>query len=111
MILKLPLTNDLYYTFVSTLGDTTYDFTVRWNERGGFWTFDMVDNAAQKTWFTGLPILLGCDLFDPFNIGNGSMIAWDESGTLQDAGYDDLGSRVNLYWFDNDEIAAILATL
>lgn len=109
MIIQLPLTSDPFYVFTTTLGDTRYDFTIKWNDRGNVWTIDLVDSDTQATIFLGVPIVIGCDIFSPFNIGNGSLIAWDESGTQIDASFDDLGSRVNLYWFSADEVAAVLA--
>jgi hypothetical protein len=87
-----------------------YKINARYNDRNGVWVFDLIDDASQVTLVAGVPILIGCDLLDPFALSIGSMYAVDMSSVLQstgvgetttaklpstlDAGVDDLGSRV-----------------
>lgn len=104
MIIQLPLSNDLSQDFVTQLGSTKYEFLVNWNDRANFWTMDIIDYVSQKPLILGMPLLLGCDLLGPFNINNGALIMFDETGMGQDAGYADLGSRVTAYWFSADEV-------
>ena len=110
MICVLPLTNDPVQQVVTTLGDITYQLYLRWNDRASFWTMDITDYNSQTPLITGMPLLLGCDLWDAFAMNNGSLIVWDESGSGVDASYDDLGSRINVYWFSADEVANALAS-
>lgn len=108
MIIQLPVSSDPAQDFVTTLGEQTYEFYIRWNDRGSFWTMDVTDYNSQTKLISGMPLLLGCDLFSPYVLQNGSLIAYDTSGASQDANYDDLGTRVQMYWFDESEVQAAL---
>jgi hypothetical protein len=112
MIIQLPLTSDPAQDFVIQLGSVKYEFYVRYNDRGSFWSADISDYNSQTTLIAGMPLLLGCDLLAPFLLGNGSMIVYDEKGSNTDAGdpdSGDLGSRVNVYWYDSAEVTSILS--
>lgn len=109
-MIKLPLTSDPVQTFTTQLGDTKYDFYVRFNDRAGYWTTDITDTYSQTKLISGMPLLLGCDLLDPYLLMAGRMMVYDELGTSTDAGdpdTGDLGSRVNVYWFTPDEVANV----
>lgn len=110
MIIQLPVTSDPGQDFVIQLGSAKWELYIRWNDRSGFWTMDITEYNSQTNIVSGVPLLLGCDILVPYSLGNGSLFAYDETGSGQDAGYDDLGSRINLYWFSQDEIDAITAT-
>lgn len=104
MIIKLPLTNDSAQTFTIQLGSKKYQFDVRWNDRSMVWAADIIVEATQQVLLNGLPLVLGCDLFQPYNLGIGRMMVVDETGTGIDAGETDLGTRVNVYWVSADEV-------
>ena len=103
MIVELPLSSAPAQSFTTQLGDRKFYFEVRYNSRNGVWTLDMFDDASREAIFSGLAIVLGVDLLDPYNFDLGALIAQDKTGQGKDATADDLGSRVALYWVSNDE--------
>jgi hypothetical protein len=105
MIIKLPLSSDPAQSFITQLGSTKYQFDVRWNDRAAVWCADIVDAATQQAILQGLPLVLGCELLQPYNLAMGRLLVVDETGTAKDASYDDLGTRVNVYWISADEVA------
>jgi hypothetical protein len=106
MIIRLPLSSDPIQTFTIQLGSVRYIFKVQWLDRANYWIMDVISDTTATILVAGIPIVLGCDMWQPFLLGNGSLMAWDESGSFTDAGPDDLGTRVNVYWFSTDEVAS-----
>lgn len=103
MIIQMPLTSDPSQTFTTQLGSVKYYFEVKFNSRNEVWTLDLYDDASRDVIALGLPIVLGQDLLEPYNFGIGSLVALDANAQGQDAGADDLGARVFLYWASPDE--------
>ena len=66
--------------------------------------------CALGTAFVGLtaslPLVIGQDLQEPYNFGIGRIFCFDTSNQGIDAGPDDLGERVKVYWFSPDEVTA-----
>ncbi len=106
MILELPFSNDPAQSFVTQLGDRKFHFDTRFNDRSDVWTLDLADATTKTPLVTSLPLVLGQDLLEPYNLGIGSILCIDTSGQGADAGPDDLGRRVKLYWFSSDEVAS-----
>lgn len=104
MIISLPVSSDSAQTFITQLGDVKYLFNLRWNDRSQCWCMDMLTDSDQVVLLQGIPLVLGCDLLQPYNLGIGRMLVVDESGQGLDASYNDLGSRVKVYWFSPDEV-------
>lgn len=107
MILMLPTSNDPAQSFVTQLGSVKYQFDICWNDRAGVWNMDMTIASTQTPILQGVPLLLGADLLADYNLNMGSMIVVDEMGTSTDATVDDLGNRINVYWFSPDEVATL----
>ncbi len=105
MIIQLPLTSDTSQTFTILLGAISYDMAVRWNDRSGTWVLDITDSASQTILVQGIPLVLGTDILSPYGLAMGYMVVVDQSGQGLDAGVDDLGSRVNVYWYSADTVA------
>lgn len=103
MILELPLSSDPVQSFTCQLDDIKLYFEVKFNSRAGIWTIDIYDDATRDAILLGAPIVLGQDLFDPYNLPYGALVAQDKTGQGKDATADDLGSRVALYWVSADE--------
>jgi hypothetical protein len=102
MIVQLPFTNDPAQQVTVQLGTVKYDFTVRWNDRARTWCLDMLDHNSQSPIVQGVPLVLGLDLLQPLAlVGVGSLVVNDEDNSGLDAGPDDLGGRVNVYWFSD----------
>lgn len=106
MIAELPLSADPAQSFTCQLGGVKYFFDVRYNSRNGVWTFDLSDDATRTPILSGVAIVLGVDLLEPYNLGIGRLLAVDGEGRGRDAGADDLGSRVTLNWISPDEALA-----
>lgn len=106
MILELPLSSDPAQRFTTQLGDKKYDFDVKYSDRSGVWTMDMADNANKAAILSGIPLVLGQQLLEPYNLSIGRMLVVDGTNQGKEAGSDDLGSRVKLYWFSPDEAVA-----
>ena len=105
----LPVASDPSQSFTVALGDSKFLFEIRWNDIAGFWTFDLTAEPSQVRLVAGAPILIGQDLFKPYALGIGGLVAYDSSGVGADAGADDLGDRVTLVWLSADELAAVKA--
>lgn len=106
MILELPVTSDAAQTFVTQLGEVKYQFDVIYNDRSGVWTMTITEFVSQAIIISGLPIVLGQPLLEPYNFGIGELIVSDTSESSRDAGPDDLGTRVKVYWLSPDEVTA-----
>lgn len=102
-VLELPLSSFPAQSFTTQLGDKKFFFDVRFNSRSNTWTIDMLDDASREAVVIGLPIRLGVDLLDPYNFPYGALVATDRTGQGKEAGPDDLGSRVAVFWVSADE--------
>ncbi len=104
MILELPFSNDAAQVFTTQLGETKYIFDARYNDRSGVWTVDLYDDSSKALIAASLPLVIGQDLLEPYNFGIGSLLCVDTTSQGLDAGPDDLGDRVKVYWFSPDEV-------
>lgn len=93
--------------FSAVLNGTTYGFRVRWNDRESRWYMDVyeADGTPIKV---GIAIVLGAYLgrgstHDLFM--SGIFVARDTTRQLAEAGFDDLGTRVEVWYFTRDEAA------
>lgn len=100
----LPTTSQTSQQFTCQLGENKLQFDVRFNDRQGVWMMAITDAITAEKLVDGVALLLGVDLLEPFNLSIGHLIVYDEDGTNKDAGADDLGSRVNVYWLSDDEV-------
>lgn len=104
MILELPFTSEPAYVFTTQLGDAKFTFDVKFNDRSGVWTADIYDAVSKLLIVSSLALVLGQDLLEPYNFGMGSLFCVDTSGQGLDAGPDELGARVKVYWASQDEV-------
>ena len=104
MIVELPFSSDAAQTMVTQLGDVKYQIEVKYNDRSGVWTMDLSDFLTQDPIVLSVPLVLGQDLSESYNFGIGRFLVVDTSGRGIDAGPDDLGGRVRVYWFSEDEV-------
>jgi hypothetical protein len=104
-MLQLPFTSDPWRTFSTVLSGTEYGFATHYNERAGYWVFDLSVEKSGQVLVAGVPILIGCNLLAPYGLGIGSLFAIDTAASAAveatgrlpqstDAGPDDLGTRV-----------------
>lgn len=101
-VYELPLVPSVaYYDFYVTLSEREYNVLVQWNDRDDSW-YMSVSDASGDLIVAGARIVLGrmiaftADPRGPF----GSFIAIDTSGSGQEAGYDDLGTRVSVLYVE-----------
>jgi len=105
------------YRFSSELttseGTGVYTFDVHWNGRDyrdGAWYFDLYD-ADGILLVAGVKIVLNVALgrraAHPF-FNENSIIAIDTSLDKLDPGFDDLGTRVQVWHFTTEDLAALL---
>lgn len=104
MIVEIPVSSEGAQTFVTQLGEVKYRFDVKYNDRSKVWTLDLSEDVSGLVLFQGVPLVLGQDIFEPYNFEIGRMMVVDMSSRGIDAGPDDLGDRVLLIWFSPDEV-------
>lgn len=103
MILQIPFTNDGAQTFIVQLGDVKYRFIANFNEISNTWILDIYDPVSHMLIVGTVALVIGSDLFAPYNLNMGRLYMMAEDASGLDAGPDDLGARVNAYWFSADE--------
>ena len=101
----IPFTSEKE-VFTCQLGDYLLRFRSLFNDVTGVWHFDLTDATTDEMLCDQIPILIGLDMLEPMNLGIGAMIAVDTSGADRDAGPDDLGSRVIVFYYSPEEWAA-----
>jgi hypothetical protein len=102
------------YRFSSSLatsaGNRSYTFDVRWNTRDEAWRFDMYDPDGILM-VAGVKIVLNSYLgrrsTHPFFNGN-VLAAVDTSIYGIDPGFDDLGTRVQVWHYTASDLASLL---
>lgn len=107
-MLQLPFIPSVpSYRVSTTLSGVVYIFDVRWNTRDEAWYFDLL-TEDETVIRHGIKIVLGTILAGRVStrLPRGAFIAADLSGFGRDAGLDDLGSRVNVYFYTLEEIRA-----
>jgi hypothetical protein len=94
------------YRVATSLEGVTYLLDVHWNERDGAWYFDIYQ-ADETPIRYGIKVVLGALLGGRVvdeAMPPGYVIAADLSGEGRDAGYDDLGDRVLVYYYTREEL-------
>lgn len=100
------------YTVSVTLLNIEYIFQVRWNQRDTAWYFDLLDDTESPI-YSGIKVVLGAFLgsrcTDP-RWPIGVFVATDTSNQGLDAGFNDLGARVQVVFYQLSELQQVLAT-
>lgn len=102
----IPFTDYPRYSQEITLDDIPYRFDFDWNFRGQYWTMSVYDRELEPL-ILGLKVVVGRDLFGDFpgrDLPPGSMLAIADDGSLDRIEDGDLGERVNLVYFTEDEV-------
>jgi hypothetical protein len=99
------------YRLGVALDGTQFVLDVRWNSRDGAWYLDLRDAQAVAI-RVGIRVVLGAMLgrrsVDP-RFPAGILFAADLGGKDQEAGLDDLGTRVQVYFFTFAEYDALIS--
>jgi hypothetical protein len=100
-----------HYRFGTVIDGVQYIIDARWNGRDGAWYFDLL-LSDETIILSGIKIVLGALLGSRSANASapaGYFFAGDSSGDNRDAGLDDLGHRVFVYFYTDAEMAALLA--
>lgn len=106
---QLPfIPSEFHYRVNSVVDGTEYIFDVRWNARDGAWYMDLLD-VEEDPIRTGMKIVLGSLIgarsADP-RYPLGAFVASDLANSGIDAGFDDLGVRVVVFFYTATELTA-----
>ena len=95
------------YTFSTALSNAVYTFRVYWNSRSEVWYMDVYTDD-ETLLRAGVPLLLGVELDKGRSAEwpDGRFLVYDTENSGVDATLDDLGTRVQLWYFTNDELGA-----
>lgn len=77
-----------------------YILEFSWNNEGNFWTISMFTSDKTPI-FLGRKLILNYDIFSYCSnplLPTGSLRAIDESNTLKECDFDDLGNRIKLIY-------------
>lgn len=96
-------------TQIVTLDGVRVSLRVWWNARVQRWLLDVATGAGEPI-ASGLALVTGRSLLSRFGLRDdlppGVLTALDTANTGLEAGRDDLGTRVRLYYYDTDELVA-----
>ena len=95
-----------FYDFSTAVNGLTLSFTVRWNSVDEAFYFDIVDQSGNAI-VLGIKLVLGAYLgrwCQHKLFRDGVLVAIDTSSTLTDAGFDDAGDRVQLWYYTANEL-------
>lgn len=110
MSVVIPITPDVpHFDFQVELDGVTYTLELRWNERDAAWYLSLL-TAEEDPLVMGRKVVLDVPLWSRFKdprVPRGLLVAVDTSQKGIDAGYDDLGRRVQLVYTPTAEIAGL----
>lgn len=104
---KIPLVpSQGYYDFTTTVNNLTLTLTVRWNQRDNAFYMDIDDQSGADV-ATGIKLVLGAYLGRASQhqlFQDGVLVLIDTSGKLIDAGFDEMGDRLELWYYTANEL-------
>lgn len=105
---QLPLIPSIPHSRVSTtLAGAQYLLDVRWNARASAWFMDLL--AEDETPIChGIKVVLGAAMGGRSThprFPAGMLMAVDLTGQGREAGFDDIGTRVVVYFFTAEDLA------
>lgn len=104
---KIPVRSDLpSYIFSITLEGTLYYLSFEWNDRGSFWTMDILDQD-QNQLVCGIRMISNINLLGRFQnslLPKGTFFIYDTSGKNQDPQVDNFGSVVLLFYRESTTV-------
>lgn len=109
-IRMMPFTNgEKVYRFRVDLEGEFFRFNVKFNQREGFWYFDMLDDEGTRI-ISGKKIVIGFPLLRWLASRNrplGEMFAYDTRSGGNEAGTDDLGTLIEVAYFEQATYAEL----
>lgn len=115
--LLIPTRSDLdFFEQTITLDGSSFDFEFRWNTRDEVWYLSIFDpltvaasDGSRSAILAGIPIRVRWPLLGLYRYRTrplGELIAFDTTGEDADPGRRDLGTRVQLIYFEQADLAA-----
>lgn len=101
--------SEAFYNFTTTLDGDDFQFDVRWNGRDEAWYFDLL-TVDQTPIISGNKIVLGTSpggRSADSGFPAGLFIVLDTSGAGIDATFEDIGVRVQMFFYTDAEILAL----
>lgn len=97
-IFEIPLSTGAQ-KFSIRLGDNTLQIRLVWREaQGGGWFIDLFDNDGVEL-IAGIPLRCGRNLLEEHaHLGLGSFTVSLDGENSRDPTYEEMGSKVQLYW-------------
>lgn len=111
MSLIVPIAQEgPHFSFTTELPDgKSYSFEFRWNDRAEAW-FMTVGNGEGVPLVSGVRVVVNLPLLAPYSNPElpqgGHLIALDTTEANRDPGFEDLGRRVLLVFFTDEELEA-----
>ena len=107
-VLTLPVDSENpSYEFQVDLEGATHTLRFDFNTRAGLWQMSLLDAAAENLVIGSVPVLTGVSLFSNYKaapgIPPGDFVAINEADPGADAGRDDLGSAVKLFYAESGD--------
>lgn len=106
-MITIPVTNEIHFSQITTLSGQDFVLTFQWNSREAAWYLDIADQdelpiVTSRKVTVGFPLITRCvDVRQP----KGMLMAVDTTGKEQDPGFDDFGTRVQLVYFEPEDLA------
>ena len=105
---KIPIRTDLpAYDFSITLEGIIYFLAFEWNERGQYWSMDILDQD-QNHLVAGVRMTVNVDLLGRFKntqLPAGVFLLLDSSGKNLDPSASNFGTVVELFYAESTEVA------
>ncbi len=97
-VFEIPLSSGAQ-KFSIRLGENTLQIRLVWREaEGGGWFIDLFDNEGLDL-ITGIPLRSGRNILEEHaHLGLGALTVSLDGETSRDPAYDEMGSKVQLYW-------------
>ena len=101
-LFKIPITADSPSQEISiVLNEISYGLTAKWNTRAQFWTLDIADEN-DVTLISNIALKIGVDLLEPFNLGMGSIYAYNLAEDGVEMSLSNAGTDVVLAYLEPD---------
>jgi len=109
-MIEIPTTSELpSYDFQTTLDGLVYNITINYNERRDRWQMSIADSQNDPI-ISGIPLLLNVSLLGQYvdsRLPPGVLFVMAPNEDNNEAGINDLGTRIKLFYQD---LASIQAT-
>jgi len=100
MISEVIFTSEPYQDLTIDWMDKSLKFTMYWNDEADGWFFDVTEMISNTILITGVALVLGADMFEPFALNIGGLFCVNELNTNDNPTLEGLGSTFKVYLTD-----------